>query len=67
MRTKTLWAHSERPKRKDNLAKPVFGLLFNVADYDESKVGGRGGERGELLLVVLNPYLKQIKFSQLSP
>lgn len=53
MRTKTLSADSERPKRKDNLAKPVFGLLFNVADYDESKVGGRGSERGELLLVDL--------------
>ena len=51
MRTKTLSAHSERPKHKDNLPKPVFGLLFNVADYDESKVGGRGSERGELLLV----------------
>jgi hypothetical protein len=50
MRTKTLSAHSEQPKRKGYLAKPVFGLLFNVANYDESKVGGRDGERGELLL-----------------
>jgi len=51
MRTKTLSAHSEQPKRKGNLAKPVFGAAFYAVEYDESKVGGRGSERGELLLV----------------
>jgi hypothetical protein len=37
-------AHSEQ--RRGYLAKPIFWLLFNGANYDESKLGSWGGERG---------------------